>query len=238
MVLVSFSVTAVSAPLLGIGCGGFLVDRCGGYRTQKQRTASLGAISLLSFLCVLCGLVAALARSFKVALAAMWFLLFCGGSILPSATGIVLASAPADKRTEASGLAMLLYTFLGYMLGSFLPGLFNQAVGLAKGMQVSPRNEQPKAPLSPAALRTPRALDEDGALAVLRPRPTTVRPLLWLRRLPSWYLYSGFYSSLQQLLFLGIDARQSKTNRPQRATRPLKSRKRPMAAKSECIFFV
>lgn len=118
------------------------MDRWGGYRTQSQRTLSLTAISLLSLACVLCGAVASFGSVFGVVLGAMWFLLFFGGAILPSATGIVLASAPNDKRTEASGLAMLLYTFLGYMLGSFLPGLFNQAVGLAKGMQASLKNSQ------------------------------------------------------------------------------------------------
>ncbi|OEH80605.1 hypothetical protein cyc_08816 [Cyclospora cayetanensis] len=59
------------------------------------------------------------------------------GGILPPATGLVLACVPPERRTDASGFAIFVYTVFGYMLGSFLPGVLNDLLGLAAGMRIS-----------------------------------------------------------------------------------------------------
>ncbi|KAL8275528.1 hypothetical protein Esti_000479 [Eimeria stiedai] len=136
-VLLSFSLTAVTAPLLGILLGGVLVDRGGGYREGRQQMLSLLVVAALAAGCVLCGAVAAAAKAFAAALVAIWLVLFLGGGILPPATGMVLACVSPERRTDASGFAILIYTLFGYMLGSFLPGVLNDLFGLAAGMRVS-----------------------------------------------------------------------------------------------------
>ena len=136
-VLLSFSLTAVTAPLLGILLGGLLVDLGGGYRQGRHQFDTMLLLSGLASGCVLCGAIAAGTRSFAAALVSIWLVLFLGGGILPPATGIVLSCVSPEKRTDASGFAIFIYTVFGYMLGSFLPGVINDLFGLAAGMQVT-----------------------------------------------------------------------------------------------------
>ncbi|KAL8447297.1 hypothetical protein Emed_004508 [Eimeria media] len=76
-------------------------------------------------------------------LAGGWFIDFLGGykddrgmRILPAATGIVIASVPLEVRAFGSGFCMMVFNVLGYVLGTFLPGLLIEAFSLLWGMRV------------------------------------------------------------------------------------------------------
>ncbi|KEP66592.1 UNVERIFIED_CONTAM: transporter, major facilitator family protein [Hammondia hammondi] len=137
-VLVSFSVTAATAPAVGILVGAVLMDWLGGYReTPEKRRRALFCLLGLSLTCVLLGVCAAYCSlSFWPSLASIWFILFFGGGILPIASGLLLATVDEELRTKASGAATLFYTLLGYTAGTFLPGVISDSIGTKGGMQM------------------------------------------------------------------------------------------------------
>ncbi|ESS36446.1 transporter, major facilitator family protein, partial [Toxoplasma gondii VEG] len=137
-VLVSFSVTAATAPAVGILVGAVLMDWLGGYReTPEKRRRALFCLLGLSLTCVLLGVFAAYCSlSFWPSLASIWFILFFGGGILPIASGLLLATVDEELRTKASGAATLFYTLLGYTAGTFLPGVISDSIGTKGGMQM------------------------------------------------------------------------------------------------------
>ena len=53
----------------------------------------------------------------------MWCLLFFGGSMLPSLTGLMLNSVPDYQRGSANSIATLSYNMLGWMPAPFVYGL-------------------------------------------------------------------------------------------------------------------
>ncbi|PFH34438.1 hypothetical protein BESB_064690 [Besnoitia besnoiti] len=137
-VLISFSTTAATAPAVGIFAGAFAMDFLGGYReTLHQQRRAVCCLVGLSALCASLGLCAAFAvASFWPALALVWLLLFAGGTILPTASGLLLAVVDGCLRAKASGTATFFYTLLGYTAGAFLPGLVSDALGTKGAMQM------------------------------------------------------------------------------------------------------
>ena len=53
----------------------------------------------------------------------LWLMLFCGGSILPACSGIVISAAPRRLRPLASSVAYASYNFFGYAASNYIPGL-------------------------------------------------------------------------------------------------------------------
>merc|ERR1712232_473547 len=64
-----------------------------------------------------------------------WCLLLFGGSIVPSATGLMISSVPQDLRQLASGIGQGVYNLLGYALGTLLPGVLMDHFGSRWGMR-------------------------------------------------------------------------------------------------------
>lgn len=143
-VLISFSATAATAPAAGIVIGALAVDSLGGYRYggERQRLKALLYLLVLSSGCVVLGFFAAFSNTFWIAISLIWLILFLGGGILPTASGMILAVVDSDSKAKASGLATFLYTLLGYTAGTFVPGLLNDSLGTRGGMQVKNEEKQ------------------------------------------------------------------------------------------------
>jgi MFS transporter, Spinster family, sphingosine-1-phosphate transporter len=59
----------------------------------------------------------------------LWLLLFFGGAILPSLTGIMLSTVTLSQKTAANSVANLLYNCAGFMPGPFVYGAIDDAYG-------------------------------------------------------------------------------------------------------------
>ena len=62
----------------------------------------------------------------------IWLLLFFGGFILPSLTGMMLNTVPENQRGSANSVAMFSYNLIGYMPSPFVYGFISYLVETSK----------------------------------------------------------------------------------------------------------
>eukprot|EP00667_Euglena_gracilis_P005513 EG_transcript_5551 len=127
LIVMGFTATSATAPILGVLFGGWVVDRVGGYQEHMNRAALVATV--FGGLATLCAMLSLFLHEFWAIITLVWFLLFFGGGVVPAATGILLAAVPRDQRSLASAISMLLYNLLGFFLGPFLSGLIAEFAG-------------------------------------------------------------------------------------------------------------
>jgi len=130
-----FAVCCATGPTVGVILGGLMIDKVvGGYRTREGLFKTLATCVLASVIATGLGVLGSF-LSFFPCIACIWLVLFFGGTIVPAATGILVASVDSRARTCASGLSMCWYNLFGYALGSFLPGFLIDAFGISLGFK-------------------------------------------------------------------------------------------------------
>ncbi|KAL8269946.1 hypothetical protein Esti_006134 [Eimeria stiedai] len=135
-VLIAFNITAATAPITGVLAGGWFIDFLGGYKDDRGMRRTMSVLLSWATACFFLGIGAGWTSNFWLVVVCMWLILFFGGGILPAATGIVIASVPLEVRAFGSGFCMMVFNVLGYVLGTFLPGLLIEAFSLLWGMRV------------------------------------------------------------------------------------------------------
>ena len=88
VVNIYFTVTCFSGPVSGVICGGIVTTKLGGYNTMK----SFKLIRIVGLCAVAVALPIPFLPTFPLVGSFFWLLLFFGGSILPSLTGIMISS--------------------------------------------------------------------------------------------------------------------------------------------------
>ena len=123
-----FAVVSFTAPVSGVLVGGLITSLFGGYNTRKaqQLTKNIGIF-------VAC-LVIPMPWMNDVAIYILfvWIMLFFGGFILPSLTGIMLNTVPENQRASANSFAMFAYNCLGYMPSPAVYGFISMLVETSK----------------------------------------------------------------------------------------------------------
>lgn len=118
-VFITFAIVSITGPVLGVVVGGNLTTCLGGYGSKN-------ALMLTLFTAVFCVGSAApipFVNEFPVFVCLLWFLLFLGGSMLPSMTGIMLSTVDKQFKTTANSIANLSYNLLGYLPAPSIYGL-------------------------------------------------------------------------------------------------------------------
>ncbi|KAF0719500.1 Aste57867_1000 [Aphanomyces stellatus] len=123
-----FVVVAGTGPIWGVFFGGALIDRAGGYMGLRQRAKALGICVALGLVAFLLGIVTTFLPSLYLQAASLWLLLFFGGAILPSCTGIFISATPVHLRSLASSVSVMVFNFLGYALAPALTGSFMELI--------------------------------------------------------------------------------------------------------------
>lgn len=118
VVFVWFGILSITSPVLGVVVGGKIVTCLGGYTTKKAVKMTV----IIAFFCFLSGLPLPVTDNFALFLVFLWILMFLGGAILPSLTGIMLNTVPQNQRTTANSIAYLVYNCLGYLPSPFIYG--------------------------------------------------------------------------------------------------------------------
>lgn len=137
-VLTAFAITSCTAPAMGVVFGGWLVDRMGGYKDESGEAVctALKVCSWFGVGALAAAIPAALLQNFSWVVGSIWVVLFCGGALLPSATGVCMNAVDTSMRALASSYSMCAYNLLGYAAAPFVCGFIADEVGLVWGFRV------------------------------------------------------------------------------------------------------
>jgi sugar phosphate permease len=124
-VFIAFALVSITAPILGVLAGGYLIQQLGGY----TKNSALEACFKISILAALSGAFLPLIDFFPLFIILMWLLLFFGASIVPGLTGIMLSSTPEKTKEVANSITHLCYNLLGYLPSPFIYGLVCKYTG-------------------------------------------------------------------------------------------------------------
>lgn len=125
MVNFAFAFTCFTAPILGAVAGGVTVTKMGGYNTVRAQTLQY----YMSACAVACALPIPFLNSFGLVVTLCWFLIFFGGFVLPTVTGIMINTVPPNQKTSANSLANLAYNLIGYLPAPAIYGAVRTATG-------------------------------------------------------------------------------------------------------------
>ncbi len=123
-----FTLTSATAPTLGVFFGGWFCENLGGYRGEEGLARASKLVCCFALLAVGSAAPAGFYRDLNIIITLIWFLLFWGGAIMPTATGLILSSVPVSLRSFSSAVSMFLYNMLGYALGATLPGFLQTQI--------------------------------------------------------------------------------------------------------------
>lgn len=112
-----------TGPILGVFFGGWLIDQYGGYSGPYHQMKALRVCVLLGGASCLAALPVSYVHTTFFIAVFLWLMLFCGGSILPACSGIVISASPPRLRPLASSVAYASYNLFGYAASNYVPGL-------------------------------------------------------------------------------------------------------------------
>lgn len=117
-VFMFFSITAITAPVLGAIASGIICSYLGGYEGKWTLPSAL----LAAVLCMGAAIAFPLIDNFTALVCLIWILLFMGGYILPLMTGIMLQQVDNYQKALANSIANFSYNFFGYMPAPIIYG--------------------------------------------------------------------------------------------------------------------
>jgi hypothetical protein len=124
-VFIIFAFVCITAPVLGVICGGYYLKHIGGYQSKN----ALDACVKISVFAALSGALLPIVDNYIIFVTMMWLLLFFGASIVPGLIGIMISSAPDNGKEIANSISHLCYNLLGYLPSPFLYGLVCKHTG-------------------------------------------------------------------------------------------------------------
>eukprot|EP00123_Amoebidium_parasiticum_P000947 comp11898_c0_seq1/m.6546 comp11898_c0_seq1/g.6546 ORF comp11898_c0_seq1/g.6546 comp11898_c0_seq1/m.6546 type:complete len:592 (-) comp11898_c0_seq1:164-1939(-) len=128
-VVTAFALTCATGPIVGVLCGGLLLDRLGGYQGRQGVELACKMSFLMGIAAVGCSYAIIFVESFWWVVGLIWMLLFFGGAIVPAGTGIIMSSVPRPMRSFASSLSTMIYNLLGYFAGPTMVGILADLLG-------------------------------------------------------------------------------------------------------------
>jgi len=123
VVFTTFGIVSITGPVTGVVVGGNVTTKLGGYNSKRSLYLTCGIASL----CLFCAVPIPFVTNFIAFVALLWLLLFCGGFILPSLTGIMLNTVEQHLKTTANSFANLNYNLLGLLPAPFVYGAIYDA---------------------------------------------------------------------------------------------------------------
>lgn len=114
-----FAFVSLTSPVLGVVFGGLLISHYGGYTTRRSRELLI----ILCWVCILFAIPIPIVNDLFIWSVCVYGLLFVGGALLPSLTGLMLVTVPEYQRPSANSLAQFCYNLFGWMPAPFIYGL-------------------------------------------------------------------------------------------------------------------
>lgn len=132
-IVAGFGTTVVTAPVFGVIGGGLLVDKLGGY--HRSWLVPTKVMLGWGVACAVFSVITIFAATTATFLLCTWILMFCGGAIVPVATGLIMASVDEDERSLASSLSVVMFNLFGYFLGPIVCGAVADVTSMAWGIR-------------------------------------------------------------------------------------------------------
>lgn len=129
VVFICYAVVTITGPVLGTIVGGSISSCLGGYQAKKSVLQTLA----FTYCCLIFAIPIPLISNFPAFLVLLWFLLFFGGSILPSLAGVLLSCVGKQEKVIAQSFAMLIYNLLGYLPSPIIYGIVSDSGGGGNG---------------------------------------------------------------------------------------------------------
>lgn len=85
---------AATGPVLGVFCGGWAVDKLGGYRGYECRNRTMKLCCCLGLASCVFGFPSVFVTNLYLFAGLLWLMLFFGGAVLPGCTGVAVSVIP------------------------------------------------------------------------------------------------------------------------------------------------
>ena len=122
--LMMFGSVIITSPPLGMGIGGIILSKVGGYESEKAIYIPL----ISSLIVTIFANLAPLSTNAFLFVPLFWIYLFAGSTIIPSANGVSLVSVDKKFAGAASSLSILIYNVLGRFPGPNIYASFKSLV--------------------------------------------------------------------------------------------------------------
>ena len=137
-IVMSFGVTAITAPITGVVCSGFILDSdrfVGGTNEHPSKAAFFSTVA--GFFATCAAYSSLISTTFWPFIVTTWFTLCFGGMVLPGFIGVVFAAVPPNLRDMTSSFAGLMFNLFGYFLGPYATGVVADSVSLTWGFRLA-----------------------------------------------------------------------------------------------------
>jgi len=137
IVVPTFGITSITAPLLGVFLGGCVTDKLGGYRGDVEMARTLKACFITGCLAALSAVCGAFipaqmvdindpTPSFITLTGFIALTLFFGGGLIPAATGVLVIAVSVELRELSSAGSMFFFQLFGYALSPLVSSIVMQ----------------------------------------------------------------------------------------------------------------
>lgn len=123
-----YMVVSFTGPVSGVIVGGIVTSSLGGYNTRKGQLAQI----FMAFAAIACSIPMPFFKSITWFSCTLFGLLFFGGALVPTVTGIMLNSVPENLRTTANSFAQVCYNSIGYLPAPLFYGTVSKIVNNPK----------------------------------------------------------------------------------------------------------
>lgn len=113
-----FIIFSTTSPLLGVLFGGFIVQKIGGYSHNN----CLYFMFFNSTICTILSIIIFFVRDYAAFSIIMWFIIFCGASIVPNLSGSIISTLPHDLKGSGYALSNILHSIFGHLPAGFVYG--------------------------------------------------------------------------------------------------------------------
>ncbi|GMH55915.1 hypothetical protein TrST_g5155 [Triparma strigata] len=117
---------AATGPVMGVFCGGWAVDKLGGYRGYECRNRTMKLCCGLGFASCVFGFPSVFVDDVYIFAGLLWLMLFFGGGVLPGCTGVAVSCIPRQFRPISSSVSLVVFNLFGYSLSLILSGAIMQ----------------------------------------------------------------------------------------------------------------
>jgi MFS family permease len=129
IVMLSFAITSITAPLGGVIVGGTFADRYGGYK-GKNSLKALKLCSAFGVVSFVFSFPLGFLYSIEYITVLLWAFLFFGAAIVPIGTGIAVSAVrrynyiyERDCQATSSSISQLIINLFGYFSSPILTGM-------------------------------------------------------------------------------------------------------------------
>ena len=116
-----FTIVCFTSPICGVLIGSFLVNLIGGY---EKKNSMLFCLIFAIFASIFAFFVP-LTRNINLFIFLLWLVLFFGGIIVPTMTGITISVLPRSLQASGNSLQSLSSNLFGYLPAPFIYGVFS-----------------------------------------------------------------------------------------------------------------